>query len=67
MIRFFLDWLFGRSEIIPAWTPEKAQYYERETLKMLGRGETGYAWSRQFRRSSRGREKVIEMPKRQSR
>jgi hypothetical protein len=41
---------YGSSQVIANWTPEKAKYYERETLKYLGRGEVAYTWSRQFTR-----------------
>jgi hypothetical protein len=40
--------LYGSSQVIANWTPEKAKYYEKETLKYLGRGEVAYTWSRQF-------------------
>ena len=46
----FLRWLIPDTAVAN-WTPARAKYYERETLKMLGRGETAYAWSLQFRDS----------------
>jgi hypothetical protein len=47
LVEYFL---YGSSQVIANWTPEKAKYYERETLKYLGRGEVAYTWSRQFTR-----------------
>jgi hypothetical protein len=43
---------YGSSQVIANWTPEKAKYYEKETLKYLGRGEVAYTWSRQFPRKT---------------
>jgi hypothetical protein len=40
--------LYGSDQVIANWSPAKAQYYEKETLKYLGRGEVAYTWSRQF-------------------
>jgi hypothetical protein len=40
--------LYGSDQVIAKWSPAKAQYYEKETLKYLGRGEVAYTWSRQF-------------------
>lgn len=34
-----------RDQFIPNWTPERAQQAHHATLRMLGRGETVYAWS----------------------
>jgi hypothetical protein len=42
--------LYGSDQVIANWSPAKAQYYEKETLKYLGRGEVAYTWSRQFTR-----------------
>jgi hypothetical protein len=45
----FLRWLFFASERpVANWTPQRASYYEKQTLKILGRGETAYEWSGQF-------------------
>ena len=34
---------------VPNWTPEKARKHERDTLRMLGRGDTAYQWHAHFK------------------
>ena len=42
----WLAWLVGeRESFIADWTPERAEKAHRQTLRMLGRGETVYTWS----------------------
>lgn len=43
-----LIWLRGDTLVIPSWTPARVKAAEKETLRMLGRGETAYTWSKRF-------------------
>lgn len=59
--RRLISWCCSDSPLyVPHWTPEKARKHERNTLRMLGRGETAYAWSARFRQ----RKPVLKMPAR---
>lgn len=61
----FLAWLRGDTPLyVPRWTPRVAQKHERETLRMLGRGDHHYAWSAKVRAQSQLRKPVLRMPKR---
>ena len=45
-------WLRGEEEelFVADWTPARAEKAEQATKKMLGRGETAYQWSMQYRK-----------------
>ena len=47
-----LDWFRSHTEDrIPNWTPRRVDQYHKETLKMYGRGETAYEWSKRYAQS----------------
>jgi hypothetical protein len=50
MIRPLWRWLWSDGpQVIPNWGPERARKAQERTLRMLGRGETCYAWSARYR------------------
>jgi len=61
----FWNWLFGNSpQMVPHWTPARAQAYEREMLRRLGRGETHHGWSKKYRPGTRQRAEVLTLAER---
>lgn len=63
--RRLFAWLRGDSpQYVSHWTPEVARKHERQTLRMLGRGETAYVWAAKVRTQSKLRKPVLRMPKR---